>query len=647
MSSTSAIIAEALRREPLGAYLQEVRELGRANLPPGTRAKMAALYRLLRALADTGPASSKSYDQTLLFAVDFLWAEHELCSNPKPRYPIYTNIRVLDRYIGCNSYLPLDEIWRRCRYAASAIARDWLEYEQDALDNALSGQDVYGRIGFDLDSVKDRVKKLKLISGRLSGSGAPLLSRIEDLPADFYPDDWSYFANHERGLPYIAHAITLPQSKWHDEYLFIRTIHLNEICFWAIINGIRAATNALRDGLYGEATDAIRQSAFFADLLTDIFGAFKTMPKASFFDGFREATGDSSAIQSEKFQTLEILSRGIHEGKRRAISHHPELAWLQSWVPPTDATLRGLVDAVRRVPEHRPILVEAERLDAALYMWRTTHLGIARQYLPKVDAKTGEETAGTGGEGIPYLERFLRTPEIFQQKAPEAVDPEAPFLVVAPHAVASTSTAEVCAIKASEIDASAAEKFIADLAQNVMPSLDGASPDRDRAFAAYQKFFGSYGRGYPLSKQLETAIRKGSLPSDPAVALLLGLELQTGVLMGVHDLSRVTLPIQLGLAAGGQTFVGINGALQKLQAGEWIFYDAKGTFASYVKGPDSRTKVVWPQGENRRTLSLLFLILGVPDLPRTIFDKAVDQTIDTLRRLTDHVSISRLPESSK
>jgi tryptophan 2,3-dioxygenase len=622
MSTLSPILSQILQPFPLTDYLSTCSETGRKDVEPALREDLHRTFKVLDAIIDTGPNLSKLDWNVLNLAHDFLWAESELAQNPTPRYPIYTNLRVLDRYIGVRSYLPVSKLWTRCRHALTIITRDWLEFERQALD--LNNAKKPTRTGFSPTRVAERIKKLATILDNLENGHTPVVPKLGAVPVAPYPVDWGYYANELDGLAAVAHATALPQSLWHDEYLFLRTIHLNEVCFWAIINGIRAATNAFRLRNYGATSEALKQATFFANLLESIFDVFKTMPYESFFDGFRIATGQSSAIQSEKYQHLEIISRGLNHNKRRAVGSHPELSWLRNWLPPEDCTLQGLVAEVANSAEGELAGIEQDafRLDRALLTWRNLHLGIARHYLPR-------EAQGTGNEGIPYLENIIRDPippfRKTDNKLPQGAEAqeEMRWFMCSPHANQAVPKMRMIGIKLERVLVAAVRGRIDSKKGDFVQAIQTSSPARERSFDIYEKEFAKHGKSFPLKGQLSSTRKKG-LPEDPIRALLLGLELSTGVLMGIHDLTRITEPVQFQLAADGQKYLHIDRKQRTLKADEWLFSDAKGTFASYFQGPDSRTQVAWGD-ENRvpAEADLLFLILGAPNLPDQVLNNAL------------------------
>lgn len=613
MQFISPILADVLRPTPLTEYLKTCRREGRAAIDADTRGALSSAYKTLRAIAGSGPRLHQTDWNLLNFATDFLWAEDALNAVPAPRYPVYTNLPVLDRYLGVRSHLPLNDLWRRCRRALTVLLRDWLNYERRAIESFVRGDQPALGIGFSEQSVRARIAILDSLLGNLDTGDTPAIPDLGAGVVTSYPIDWYYYANDHDGLPSLCHATALPQSKWHDEFLFLRTIHLNEICFWAIINGVRVATSDFRLGNHGRVAASLNEAAFFADFLVRTFQAFKTMPYESFFDGFRLATGNSSAIQSEKYQHLELITRGLNKIKPGAMAEHPELLWLLNWSPPPDATLAGLVAAVGQSPtssEMRAIEQNAFKLDGALQSWRNVHLGIARQYLPK-------DAQGTGNQGVPYLEASYQEPSVFPHGGSSPADKtpdEQDWFIFSPGTVPTpTQRTKIIGYRLIDIDPAEARSAIDIAAKDFADGVMGRQQKLEHIFKLYDAEFSRYGMAFPLRHQLKTAITNG-LPKDPVRRMLLALELSTGLLIGVHNLGKLTQQIQFMGATGGQQFKGIDAKNKVLRDGEWIFADKKGVFASYFQGPDSRTKVVWPEVGKEQKLSLLFLVMGAPGL---------------------------------
>ncbi|WP_342723950.1 hypothetical protein AAFG07_33400 [Bradyrhizobium sp. B097] len=629
----SKAIINILSPISLNDYVRSSRETGRANVDPAARAEfVSALERV--ALVYANAANLSFEEERLSNLVNDLWSsERPLSENPKPRYPIYTNVALLNRFIGVYSNPSVQSTWTKCRVALAIICDDWLHFERHALEchERIQGgraADATG-INFQEVNVKERIEELEILCSFLTNVERPAIPPVYAGMRSKYQIDWlSYAVEQEVAL---AHLTALPQSMYHDEYLFLRTLHLFEVCLWAIIVGIRAAVQSFHRSELSTTLLALKESNFFAQFLLRVLSVFRTLPVESFFDGFREATGDSSAIQSEKYQHVEILSRGLSDAKRtvlqQTVQKHKELSWLADWSPPPEASLVGLLSEVEKSTLAMAPAIRAElfTLDRSLQSWRNVHLGIARRYLPK-------ETVGTGEQGIGYLQKHFQSPGLFDGRRPDAHDAA---VVSTDDAFVSTEeflNLRIGFIVTHDVPALKLIETADILAKQVNERLKQASDQEQNAlsklFRYYDPIFAKYSTTFPLKRQLAQVLKKGL--RDPVIAkLLLSLELSTGLLMGIHDATHMQLPIRVTTATDGQHLASLNGRTLALKSGELVLVDQVRTFASYVQGPDKRTSVQLLKDPKAQIFkSLLFVVLGAPSLPEANFEAALN-TVQT------------------
>lgn len=500
-------------------YLRHAREVGRNAVEPRRRRALCELYNRLHSQLAMAPTLSSVDDATLRFAIDFLSIENAIQANSQPRYSAYTNMRILDRYIGVGSTLTADEILFRCRLSLCIIGRDWLQYESRAFEAAAKGRPP--RKGFNSELVQIRTQKLYALQRQLEHQGAPVVRPLEDISAS--PEDWVHYATDGEGLAGVAHATIMPQSTWHDEYLFLRAIHLSEICFWAIITCVRAAISKSSSKQFSETAMYLREGAFFAECLVSVLNAFKTMPYESFADGFRQLTGDSSAIQSEKYHYLELITRGVNSTKREIIESYPELGWLRGWVPPGDTMLKDIVQAALESTSVsvRTVGMEAFFLERALQKWRNVHLGVVLKYLPK-----GE--LGTGRQSIHYLRRTYKDPEVgFDCQRHWAGN----WCIFAPTLVRGEGVL-VSALRISGLSYDGVRRCREANGDMFNEALKRVNPVRDRAFERYERVFSEYGHPFPLGSRLDALRKTGCHDGDDLEMLMSGFQLAMGVLAG-------------------------------------------------------------------------------------------------------------------
>jgi DNA/RNA-binding domain of Phe-tRNA-synthetase-like protein len=110
---------------------------------------------------------------------------------------------------------------------------------------------------------------------------------------------------------------------------------------------------------------------------------------------------------------------------------------------------------------------------------------------------------------------------------------------------------------------------------------------------AYEAYYRRWGKSYHVLAQVESVAVKGK--AIPAVASLVEAmfmaELKNMLLTAGHDLERLSLPLTLDVAAGGESYLGIRGSEEVTKAGDMMIYDAQGIISSIIHGPDSRTRI--------------------------------------------------------
>ena len=262
----------------------------------------------------------------------------------------------------------------------------------------------FDRINFVADKVSRRLEILAQAGSKLPANcQLTQLPALEDISSNHDGCDWRYFANHGAGILAVAHLTTLPMTRYHDEFMFVRSANIAECCFRAIACAVESAAGALERESPAEIVQCLNSAAELASFMTLIFVTFDTLPYESFYDGFRPATGNASTIQSTNYQRMDLLTRGFNERKQHALPKHCEVADFAAEDADARPTLRWLSKAVEKHPADGAISKAIDDLRQNLFQWRARHLGIARRFLPK-------GVAGTGNEGFSYLVETFRTP---------------------------------------------------------------------------------------------------------------------------------------------------------------------------------------------------------------------------------------------
>lgn len=320
---------------------------------------------------------------------DWYYYKHEI-----PRYNYYANMSVLRWSLDRLTQFVRNRREVACWVAIKALIDDQVQHERKALrdhSKSVSEREAGGRI-------KTRLTLLDELSTHLP-------EFVHHFTDDVWMSNsesgdwitWSKYAKDATGISALLDLTAFPQSTVHDEYLFIRTIHITECCFDAIHDLLNRMMASAELGDFGDATKAVISATDFANLLTPLFVTLKTMPPQNFL-AFRPHTGNSSAVQSASYQRLQQRFEGMPAIKKPIVLPIPEVAEFATPLAKYECA-RTLLD---NIPETENHFIDAiYSLDQALYRWRCLHLGIARTYLADV--------RGTGGtDGVKYLESHFK-----------------------------------------------------------------------------------------------------------------------------------------------------------------------------------------------------------------------------------------------
>lgn len=636
-----AAVVERLNAFSATEYVVACHEFGRANIPADVKQAATDLHQFAAAVLPYRIRLARNTSRAIEVAHDVLFSDYFMTMHPKPRYIAYSNLKVLDRYILHGEQIPAGKKWDRCRHAIALLLLDWFLFESKAV--AQYSNRHYSRIGFEDEGKDDRTlhidERLRGLAALRSFSAENQLQLgrdIEDLDTNASPTTWHFFANSDDEM--LRHLTALPRSLWHDEYMFLRTIHVTECCFSGILTSLEVAAQSVGRSNFAAAAGAIKSGLFFSDFLVKLFQVFGTMPVAHFFNGFREATGDASAIQSTKFQTLERLTRGMNAEKATALARQRETGYLAGWTPPNDITLSGMVATARMTKDSAAavdFLTVAEQLDRDLYQWRSKHFGVALKYLP-------EDARGTGDEGIPYLRANYRAPLVFQRTKSRVgtimdahEESEIPFEISAAFKIKAEG-APVALVVGKGVAADRLKATVTDIAAALQNQMRDGSAAIQENMAVYEQLFKTKRQRFPLTRQFKKTLEEG-LRSDPLpAALLLAAELATGILMGLHDVTKISGTPRFDTASAGESFSNLQDHNVRCAEDEWVLRDQKGIFGSYFQGPDRRTSV--PVGVPRYD-ELGFFILGCPGLSPESFDAAVKRAQELMALVADQVSV--------
>jgi DNA/RNA-binding domain of Phe-tRNA-synthetase-like protein len=110
----------------------------------------------------------------------------------------------------------------------------------------------------------------------------------------------------------------------------------------------------------------------------------------------------------------------------------------------------------------------------------------------------------------------------------------------------------------------------------------------------------------------------------PLVDILLATEMGHGLLAGVQDRDKVDGELVFDLAVAGELMTGMRSSVM-CKAAEPVLRDAKDIIASYMQGPDAKTKVL------KTTQRAVFFFFSAPGVPGAVFASAIDFAENALK----------------
>ena len=136
--------------------------------------------------------------------------------------------------------------------------------------------------------------------------------------------------------------------------------------------------------------------------------------------------------------------------------------------------------------------------------------------------------------------------------------------------------------------------------------------DRKAVFGEnpYNRYFKKYKKTYPVLQQLESYLLKGRpFPSgNPVNEVTFLTELRTQVLLGTHDIDRVSGPAELFRPTEKLPFPGMRGEQIHCYPGDVTARDERGIILSLIAGPDERTHI---RPDSTHIAFLFFAVPGV------------------------------------
>ena len=400
-------VRKRLNQLPVAELIRVQREHGRRRLPDEFKTRWQAAHRrAVDLLRDDG--RGRPVRATAALLRETTYALHMMTQSEPVTYYSYTDVGVIDWYIG-SPHAPIRELKERTLRGAFALFHDLARFESDSL----SGFEERHKEAFDADAVRARQEAIRRAvtecDGALAKVGLPGLGRPLPIPPH---DTLEGYAVEPARLGALVHLTCFPRTTCHDEVVFLRTIHIGELCFFALRVVFAEAVENLRRGRPSETVAGLKQGTAVTALLWHTFQVLTTMPVPHFF-GFREYTERGSAIQSRNYQLLDIHYRGVDSRKLEVYRQNRSLEDLRRFRHPSFVSLRAALrdPGVQQLAGADWLRVEAaaRQLDRELLKWRGLHLQFAKNYLGQPESEDTAPTAATGGtSGYPYLNQYLR-----------------------------------------------------------------------------------------------------------------------------------------------------------------------------------------------------------------------------------------------
>lgn len=405
--NASALVQELEQVGPQ-QYVSDIRGEGRSALDPAIRRHMAQMYVRLRALSRS--ESSTEAWQLLARNVGPIFESEWKIADANPplidelpratdigglRYQPYTNVRILNVYLGTNSDTTTEHaVAAACWRAIHYLSTSWLNYEY----RTRLGTEQWNQLHIVSDEVLTR--RIEIVSQVLEDAALETGYDRPRLPP--LPESWADLAVDSQHQAYLEYFTALTQTTYHDEVTFLRTIHLTEACLWGALMCVISYIQHIEAKRYHDSIPCLEEARRFAVVQTLVFEAMKTMPPEHFAD-FRDATENASAVQSLSNQLLYIHLYGLLDRKVEMIRTTPELQHLLHYADDDFVTLRKVNASLDfDDPITQEIAVALSGLDKEMQKWRGKHLGVAINYLPPAAPGTG------GTEGANYLRQFVR-----------------------------------------------------------------------------------------------------------------------------------------------------------------------------------------------------------------------------------------------
>ena len=395
-------IIQELNSVNIQKLIDDQKIIGRKNLPDKDIEYWSAIHLRTKEVIEDNRRGEQSLKMAQLL---YLVTEsiHHLKFQPIPKYYTYTEVRLLDWFIG-KERQNYSHYKQRCIIGIYYLLKDFLRFESETLAGIESNNQEH----HDNIDINDRIKKLKAVFNDTK-------NLFFDVNGSTFTDKYvtqrhatvEGYCNEESKVSGLIDFTCFPRTQTHDEYAFLRTIHIAEFCFLGIIITVKETIDNIKNNFPLKAAKCIRQSIFFANILHGVFKVLRTMPSKPInnFEFFRDETGNASAVQSKNYQELDVYLRGIDVKKKEVYDENEHLKYLQKFAHSSFTyNFKYVLSTLNENDEKwKEIFTSAREFDKKINTWKGLHLGFAYAYLPP-------DAMGTGStSGASYLERFLKS----------------------------------------------------------------------------------------------------------------------------------------------------------------------------------------------------------------------------------------------
>jgi DNA/RNA-binding domain of Phe-tRNA-synthetase-like protein len=147
-------------------------------------------------------------------------------------------------------------------------------------------------------------------------------------------------------------------------------------------------------------------------------------------------------------------------------------------------------------------------------------------------------------------------------------------------------------------------------------ALDRKALKETHPIQAYATYYKRFGYSYPVLAQLESYLKgKKALHGESGLLQAMFLtELESMLLMAGHDTARLSLPLQLRLATGNESYPSISGREVTAVPNDLMICDGTTIISSILRGPDEPSRIT------DVTADVLFTIYAPPGIEKAYIE---------------------------